>query len=157
MFDKKFNLRKSNQALILMLSKFSSSVERTNPKYSCGNVSSCQRTHFYFELNKWNISSFNIILDGAIYSCGSNNKGQLGIGHKKDASTLQFVSALRDVRVIKVSGGWDFSLALSGSIYETLHHQVASMRLKLYIRIVMVSHSQGQLVFIVYFRQRGCL
>ena len=70
----------------------------------------------YFNVAPLNLKklSFIIISDGAIYSSGSNNKGQLGIGHKKDASTLQFVSALSGVRVVKVSGGWDFSLALSG-------------------------------------------
>ena len=88
--------------------KYSSNLRGTNSKYS--GVGVC------FDVDPLNFKKRkNIyISDGAIYSCGSNNKGQLGIGHKKDANTLQFVSALSGVRIVKVSGGWDFSLALSG-------------------------------------------
>ena len=87
-------------------------LQGTNSKYSCVGCVLMLTLLILFGPQKK--LSLNIISDGAIYSCGSNNKGQLGIGHKKDASTLQFVSALSGVRVVKVSGGWDFSLALSG-------------------------------------------
>ena len=62
--------------------------------------------------------------DGFVHSCGNNNKGQLGIGHREDVTELKPVSALKSIRVNKVAGGWDFSLAVSGSLLKLNHLKI---------------------------------
>ncbi|XP_060083459.1 secretion-regulating guanine nucleotide exchange factor-like [Ylistrum balloti] len=52
--------------------------------------------------------------EGELFVCGSNNKGQLGLGHTRDIPTLAKVKVPGDAPVIKASGGWDFTLILTG-------------------------------------------
>ncbi|XP_068168540.1 secretion-regulating guanine nucleotide exchange factor [Antennarius striatus] len=49
---------------------------------------------------------------GEVFVCGQNDRGQLGLGHYSDVSTLQLCSSLR-LRVTKVACGWDFTLLLT--------------------------------------------
>ena len=51
--------------------------------------------------------------DGEVWSCGQNHRGQLGLGHTSDVSTLHPGPALKQ-RVVNVSCGWDFTLFLTG-------------------------------------------
>ena len=51
---------------------------------------------------------------GKLLACGSNSKGQLGVGTLQDVHTLTRVTALK-ATVVMVTGGWDFSIALSGN------------------------------------------
>ena len=52
-----------------------------------------------------------IISDNGIYSCGDNDKGQLGIdGEEK---LLMFKKISSQIKITKVSCGWDFNLAVS--------------------------------------------
>uniref|UniRef100_A0A8C5FTL3 Secretion regulating guanine nucleotide exchange factor n=1 Tax=Gadus morhua TaxID=8049 RepID=A0A8C5FTL3_GADMO len=50
--------------------------------------------------------------DGEVWSCGQNHRGQLGLGHTSDVSTLHPGPALKQ-RVVNVSCGWDFTLFLT--------------------------------------------
>ncbi|XP_056454351.1 secretion-regulating guanine nucleotide exchange factor isoform X1 [Gadus chalcogrammus] len=50
--------------------------------------------------------------DGEVWSCGQNHRGQLGLGHTSDLSTLHPGPALKQ-RVVNVSCGWDFTLFLT--------------------------------------------
>lgn len=52
---------------------------------------------------------------GQLLVCGSNNKGQLGINNTEDAVTLTLITAIKD-KVTMVTGGWDFSVAVTGSL-----------------------------------------
>ena len=49
---------------------------------------------------------------GQLWSCGSNNKGQLGLGSIEDVLILTLVTDLHNVTM--AAGGWDFSLAVTG-------------------------------------------
>ena len=68
----------------------------------------------YFSAQKIGIrTSFLFSTDeGQLWTCGSNNKGQLGVGTTDDVTTLTLVSGLEDVAM--AVGGWDFSLAITG-------------------------------------------
>ncbi len=61
------------------------------------------------------------VSDSAIYSCGNNNCGQLGIGDQENKTTFQLLTALSGVKIVKVQGGWDFSLALTGELVGRFH------------------------------------
>lgn len=50
--------------------------------------------------------------EGQLWSCGSNNKGQLGLGSIEDVLSLVLVTDLQNVTM--AAGGWDFSLAVTG-------------------------------------------
>ncbi|XP_057691823.1 secretion-regulating guanine nucleotide exchange factor isoform X2 [Corythoichthys intestinalis] len=50
--------------------------------------------------------------DGEAFACGHNNRGQLGLGHTANCSTLQHFSGLNQ-RVTNVACGWDFTLLLT--------------------------------------------
>uniref|UniRef100_A0A8C6UVL3 Secretion regulating guanine nucleotide exchange factor n=1 Tax=Neogobius melanostomus TaxID=47308 RepID=A0A8C6UVL3_9GOBI len=50
--------------------------------------------------------------NGAVFVCGQNNKGQLGLGHTTDVYNLELCPGLRQ-KIIAVSCGWDFTLVLS--------------------------------------------
>ena len=56
--------------------------------------------------------SFSVSEDGLLWTCGSNNKGQLGLGSTEDVTTLTIVPDLKNVTM--ATGGWDFSLAVTG-------------------------------------------
>ena len=45
--------------------------------------------------------------------CGQNDRGQLGLGHNADISTLQLCPSLSQ-KVTQVACGWDFTLLLAG-------------------------------------------
>ncbi|KAM6936958.1 secretion-regulating guanine nucleotide exchange factor [Xenentodon cancila] len=49
---------------------------------------------------------------GEVLVCGQNHRGQLGLGHTTDVSTLQ-VCPLSHRRVTSVACGWDFTLLLT--------------------------------------------
>ncbi|XP_033753080.1 LOW QUALITY PROTEIN: secretion-regulating guanine nucleotide exchange factor-like, partial [Pecten maximus] len=53
--------------------------------------------------------------DGSLFVCGSNNKGQLGLGHTQDISTLTKVKLPGDTVVTKATGGWDFTLIITAT------------------------------------------
>ncbi|XP_061679205.1 secretion-regulating guanine nucleotide exchange factor isoform X2 [Syngnathoides biaculeatus] len=52
--------------------------------------------------------------DGEAFVCGQNLRGQLGLGHTANCSTLQHCSGLNQ-RVTNVACGWDFTLVLTDS------------------------------------------
>lgn len=54
-----------------------------------------------------------------MFVCGQNHRGQLGLGHLADISTLQRCLGLPQA-VASVACGWDFTLFLTGE-----HHNVA--------------------------------
>ncbi|XP_037307735.2 secretion-regulating guanine nucleotide exchange factor isoform X2 [Pungitius pungitius] len=49
---------------------------------------------------------------GEVFVCGQNHRGQLGLGHNADVSTLQLCPSLNQ-RLTKVVCGWDFTLLLN--------------------------------------------
>lgn len=50
--------------------------------------------------------------------CGQNHRGQLGLGHNADITTLQLCPRLSQ-RVTEVACGWDFTLFLTGEHHFT--------------------------------------
>lgn len=56
--------------------------------------------------------------DGAVFVCGQNHRGQLGLGHSADVLTLQLCPRVTQ-RVAKVACGWDFTLFLTGEQHLT--------------------------------------
>ncbi|XP_022611708.1 secretion-regulating guanine nucleotide exchange factor isoform X1 [Seriola dumerili] len=50
--------------------------------------------------------------NGEVFVCGQNNRGQLGLGHNTDISTLQLCPSLNQT-VTNVTCGWDFTLLLT--------------------------------------------
>ena len=57
--------------------------------------------------------------DGSIYSCGSNNSGQLGIGNNQNQPIPQIVKNVS--QVISVCGGGYHSIALTSIKYIKCH------------------------------------
>ncbi|XP_069564334.1 secretion-regulating guanine nucleotide exchange factor isoform X1 [Brachyistius frenatus] len=49
---------------------------------------------------------------GEVFVCGQNHRGQLGLGHNADISTLQLCPILNQ-RVTNIACGWDFTLLLT--------------------------------------------
>ncbi len=57
------------------------------------------------------------LAEGKCYSCGWNSKGQLGLGACYDKTASKLVAVATDpvdVRCVRVSAGWDFSLVITG-------------------------------------------
>ena len=50
---------------------------------------------------------------GELFTCGWNNKGQLGLGHDEDWTELSKVVSLP--RVSQVACGWNHTLAITGT------------------------------------------
>jgi len=50
---------------------------------------------------------------GKVFACGSNTKGQLGLGMDTEHLVFEEVKSLGTYHVTKVSCGWDFSLAVT--------------------------------------------
>ncbi|CAC5424261.1 SERGEF [Mytilus coruscus] len=59
--------------------------------------------------------------NGKLFVCGSNDKGQLGLGSTEDKTELTPVGSMEREIITKVVGGWDFTLMLNdkGMIYIT--------------------------------------
>lgn len=55
-----------------------------------------------------------------MFVCGQNNRGQLGLGHNADISTLQYCPTL-NLRITNAACGWDFTLLLTGE-HPALFH-----------------------------------
>lgn len=53
-----------------------------------------------------------------MFVCGQNHRGQLGLGHLVEISTLQRCSSLTQT-VTNVTCGWDFTLFLTGEHHDT--------------------------------------
>ena len=49
---------------------------------------------------------------GKLFTCGWNNKGQLGVGDDSDKCKLQHVKSIP--AVISVACGWNHTLAITG-------------------------------------------
>ncbi|XP_023149125.1 secretion-regulating guanine nucleotide exchange factor [Amphiprion ocellaris] len=49
---------------------------------------------------------------GEVFVCGQNHRGQLGLGHNADISTLQLCPVLNQ-RITHTACGWDFTLLLT--------------------------------------------
>jgi alpha-tubulin suppressor-like RCC1 family protein len=60
------------------------------------------------------------IHDGQVYSCGSNDKGQLGLGDAVERHSPSLVQALQGKNITQVVAGESFSLALddNGEVYS---------------------------------------
>ncbi|XP_044050397.1 secretion-regulating guanine nucleotide exchange factor isoform X1 [Siniperca chuatsi] len=58
------------------------------------------------------VHSVVITENGEVFVCGQNHRGQLGLGHNADISSLQLCPGLSQ-RVTKVACGWDFTLLLT--------------------------------------------
>ncbi len=56
--------------------------------------------------------SLAVCNDGAVYACGWNSKGQLGLGHVTDVQDFQRVESLRGKRIAFARCGWDFTLVV---------------------------------------------
>jgi alpha-tubulin suppressor-like RCC1 family protein len=52
-----------------------------------------------------------------LFVCGSNDKGQLGLGSTENVAVLKPVKALDGEKVTKALGGWDFTILLNGKYY----------------------------------------
>ncbi|KAL4225418.1 hypothetical protein ACF0H5_016108 [Mactra antiquata] len=50
---------------------------------------------------------------GQLYSCGNNDKGQLGLNSTQNESRLKHITALSTKTVTMATGGWDFTLAVT--------------------------------------------
>ncbi|XP_076116547.1 secretion-regulating guanine nucleotide exchange factor-like isoform X1 [Mytilus galloprovincialis] len=59
--------------------------------------------------------------NGKLFVCGSNDKGQLGLGSTEDQTVLTPVGSIEREIITKVVGGWDFTIMLNdkGIIYVT--------------------------------------
>ncbi|MFA4985992.1 MAG: chromosome condensation regulator RCC1 [Candidatus Brocadiia bacterium] len=65
--------------------------------------------------------SFALCSDGSVYAWGSNDYGELGLGFD-DGTNEDLpveVTALADLNIVKIGGGWNFSAALTsdGTLY----------------------------------------
>ncbi|KAI9529648.1 hypothetical protein NQZ68_007886 [Dissostichus eleginoides] len=58
--------------------------------------------------------SMVITENGEVFVCGQNNRGQLGLGHIADITTLLICPSLTQ-RVSKVACGWEFTIFLTDS------------------------------------------
>ncbi|KAL3843185.1 hypothetical protein ACJMK2_021135 [Sinanodonta woodiana] len=84
------------------------------------------------EITPFPIPDFPILITGGgghtliltekhqIWLCGSNNKGQLGLGTTSDVAVPTLVAKIQDESVVVVTGGWDFSMAVTatGRLYS---------------------------------------
>lgn len=50
---------------------------------------------------------------GQVFACGSNNKGQLGLGMNTESLVFEEIKSLDSYHVIKVACGWESSLAVT--------------------------------------------
>ena len=52
--------------------------------------------------------------DFQVYSCGWNNKGQLGLNDTTNRNKLEWISLLKEKKIIQIECGHDHSIALTG-------------------------------------------
>ncbi|XP_050409912.1 secretion-regulating guanine nucleotide exchange factor [Patella vulgata] len=58
--------------------------------------------------------SLAITDENKLLVCGSNSRGQLGLGHTEDITVLTSLPEFHNKPINQVVGGWDFTLAVSG-------------------------------------------
>lgn len=58
-------------------------------------------------------STFVVTMRGAVYACGLNNYGQLGVGHADNVYEMEEVEGLRGKGVVAIAAGLHHTLALT--------------------------------------------
>ena len=52
--------------------------------------------------------------DFQVYSCGWNEHGQLGLNDTTNRNKLEWISLLKEKKIIQIECGYDHSIALTG-------------------------------------------
>lgn len=64
-----------------------------------------------------NSSVFVVTRSGALYACGYNDYGQLGLGDSEDRSTLRMVSLNEKVKTVIINSQSAYVVTVSGALY----------------------------------------
>ncbi|MFA4986437.1 MAG: hypothetical protein WC712_07635 [Candidatus Brocadiia bacterium] len=117
---------------------FAAGTSYTYSVSACNDVSESSAT----EANPFSVTSVvqvaagsahTLVLysDGSVYSWGSNNMGQLGLGNNTDKNTPQLVSALSGKGVVAIAAGYWHSIALcsDGKVYIWGYNQYGTLGL----------------------------
>ena len=68
-------------------------------------------------MNEWFIFSSE---NGTLYSCGSNRFGQFGLNDWDDRNELEWISSLKEKKIIQIECGINHSCALTGNIISNV-------------------------------------